>query len=185
MNTQRWIAGFMILGMFVLASSSVAVIVDVDSAANCPVGNAVQVPLTAGFWVVTPIDENAGGAYTAWNAWGGNVSGCDMNGANCTNGWLTSYRIVAPDVPDEGYGGGIYATPELAFENEAEGTTFTLPTNQTVNFYIGDSNCSDNVGGVSFDVSQGVSTFPNTWMLLLLAGLLIAGSRFLLRATSS
>ena len=162
------------------ASGSAAVIVDVSSSSNCPIANANQVPLTAGTWVVTPIDQNSGGAYTAWNAWG-SVSGCDSSGANCTNGWLTSYRIVASDVPDDGFGGGTYETPDLAFQNEAEGTSFTLPSAQTVSFYISDSNCGDNVGGVSLDVNQGVQTIPNALSVLLLVVILVSGSLLTLR----
>lgn len=166
---------------FGFASGSAAVIVDVSSVSNCPVGNANQVQLSAGTWVVTPIDENSGGAYTAWNAWG-SVSGCDSSGANCTNGWLASYSIVAPDVPDDGFGGGTYQTPELAFQNEAEGTSFTLQSDQIVSFYIGDSNCGDNLGGVSLDVSQGVPTLPNALSVVLLLLALISLSLLVLRS---
>ena len=160
-----------------------AVVVNIDGAANCPAGNAVQVPMTAGAYNVIQIDQTGGGAFTAWNAWGpNNVSGCDGNGANCSQGWLTSYSIVAADVPDDGFGGGIYATPEIAFQNAAENTSFMLPTDQTVSFYIGDSTCGDNAGGDSLDVVPGqVPTMPFTGLILLGITLLVISSWTLTR----
>lgn len=184
MRFRTLIPVVLILGLVGVAPETRAQtqIVDVDSNSNCPIGNAVQVALTAGSWTVTPIDDSGPGAFTAWNAWGGNVIGCDGGGANCDNGWLTTYRIVAPDVPDNGFGGGVYETDDLAFQNSAEGTLFTLSSDQTVSFYINDSNCSDNVGGVSFDVSPAqVPTVSGGWPLLLFAVALLAGSLLLLR----
>lgn len=175
-----------LLFMLILcAAATHAQIVDIDAVANCPLGNALQLPLTAGAYNVTQIDTNGGGAFTAWNAWGF-VGGCDPQGANCTNGWLTSYRIVSADVPDDGYGGGIYETAELAFLNEAENASFVLPTDQTVSFYIGDSNCGDNLGGVSLEIAPGqVPTMPAGGMALLAMLLLALGSWLVSRRRST
>ncbi len=180
MSVSARAAGTLIMGWLVLAAASGAVIVNVDGRANCPAGNALEVPLTAGSYSATPIDISGGGAFTAWNAWG-LVSGCDQNGANCDNGWIWSYRFFAPDVPDDNVGsGGVWETEDLAFENAAEGTSFTLPTDQTVSFYIPDSNCGDNIGGVSLDVVEEVPTMP-VWGGLLLAALLVGVAAWILR----
>lgn len=184
MNRSMIVRLALLVPLMVGAPTLHAQIVDIDAVANCPAGNAVQLPLTAGAYNVTQIDQNGGGAFTAWNAWGPDrVSGCDAKGANCTNGWLTSYRVAAPDVPDDGYGGGVYATPELAFQNDAENTSFVLPSDQTVSFYISDSNCGDNAGGVSLEIAPGqVPTMPRIVMVLLVISMLLVGSWLLVRA---
>ena len=183
MRTQNWIGGFLCLGMIVSASSALAVIVDVNAVTNCASddSNAVQLALAAGSWSVTQIDTTSGGAFTAWSPWS-TEAGCDPAGANCSQGWVMSSEIMAPDVPQFGLGiFDVYETPALAFANDAESTVITLPTAQTVSFWIEDTPCTDNRGGVSFEVLEAVPTMPSRGLLLLVAVLLIVGSGLLLR----
>ena len=67
-----------------IPAAQAATAVDV-SALN---GVGTTVALAAGTYNVT----FTSGAYQAWNAWS-NVSGCDGNGANCSQGWLVSLQI--------------------------------------------------------------------------------------------
>ena len=89
-------------------------------------------------------------------------------------------------MPDDGYGGGVYATPDLAFQNEAENTSFVLASDQTVSFYISDSNCGDNAGGVSLEIAPGqVPTMPTVFMVLLAISLLLVGYFVMARIRSA
>lgn len=56
-----------------------------------------MIPFTAGTYGVTPIGTADGGAYDAWNAWGGLVTDCDASGANCTTGWLNNYSLASDE----------------------------------------------------------------------------------------
>ena len=162
-----------------------AQIVDVDGIGNCGPANAATLDLPAGIYSVTQIDQAGGGAYTAWNAWGF-VSGCDGSGANCSNGWLTSYDIFIPGVLADGFGGGTYETADLAFANEAEDTCFVLPVDETVEFFIDDfPACGDNLGGVSLLVATASAcaaapALPVKGIAVLLS-LLVAAGVLLLR----
>ena len=184
MRTRSLIVGLAVLAMSSAVSlSAQPVIVDIDAVANCATdsSNAVEVNLPAGNWVVTPIDTSGGGAFTAMSVWDSNV-GCDASGENCTNGWFMDYKLMAPDVPENGFGVyALYATPEQAFANDAEGTSFMLPTAQTVKFWIEDTPCDDNRGGVSLEITEGVPAMPSGWLMLLAALLLVAGSLYVRR----
>ena len=132
-----------------------AAVVNLDSELNTKVvGQGVTLMLDAGSYSVTPFDNSAeNDGFIAWNAWKNNeVSGCDQDGANCARGWLTSYAFrIGSDAP-VGVGRGRFDTPEKALLN-ATPTTFTLASDGTVEFFISDSNYSDNDGGVSLNVA--------------------------------
>jgi len=140
---------FILLGLFILAPLTAnAAVVDLN-ALTTTTANPVELNLTAGTYNVTPF----AGTFTSWNAWGP-TSGCDNTGANCSRGWINNYSIDTPElgtflVSD----GGRYATPELALMN-ALSTTFTLLSDATVKFFISDTPYTDNVGGMSLNVSQ-------------------------------
>lgn len=183
MRTRSLIVGLTFLGVSAVSLSAQPVIVDIDAVGNCATdsSNAVEVPLPAGSYQVTPIDTSGGGAFTAMSVWDTN-SGCDINGENCSQGWFMDYKVMSADVPENGFGiYELYATPEQAFANDAEGTSFTLLTAQTVLFWIEDTPCDDNRGGVSLEITEGVPTMPNLWLILLGALLLFFGGLYLRR----
>jgi len=122
-----------------------ALIVDLNSYTNT-VANPFVVPLTAGTYDVTPIGVADGGAFNAWNAWG-YVNLPDQ-------GWINNYSLSSNEFAPYGVSDGVrYATDLLALEN-ALATSFTLASAGNVNFYIGDSNYDDNIGGMSLFVTQ-------------------------------
>ena len=141
-----------------------AAIIDVGSTIG---NNTVSITLDAGTYNITQVGTTDGGLYNAWNAWG-DTFGCDINGENCTHGWLNSYHInssefstidIAPT--------SIYADPLLALANNSGVTSFTLSTNTNVSFTTVTSFLSDNVGGISLDI-QEASSVPAPTILWLL-----------------
>jgi hypothetical protein len=108
--------------------------------------------LGAGTYDVTVVGFGNGGNYDAWNAWA-NITGCNINGKNCSRGWINSYKFSSFSLGITKISDGIrYETAPLALEFAID-TSFTLSTTETVDFYISDSNYSDNWGGISLDVS--------------------------------
>ena len=97
---------------------------------------------------VIPIDTTSGGLYTAWNAWGGSVTGCNAEGKGCTTGWLNQYSLESASVPVVLIGSGPFETPELAFSN-ASSFAFSLSVQEAVDFWANDSTSTDNLGGMS------------------------------------
>jgi hypothetical protein len=166
-QTAIWVA------ILLVAAPGLAAVVDIDALANCQLddqgSNAVPIVLGPGTWAVVPIGTSDGGAFDAWNAWG-RVEDCDNQGANCLTGWVHRYRLFSQDLPDAGYGdtGTRWQTPAQALANNAVATEITLPTEQTVSFFISDSNCPDNLGGASLSIERVVPALP-TWGLALLA----------------
>jgi hypothetical protein len=107
--------------------------------------------LGAGTYDVTVVGFGDGGNYDAWNAWA-KVAGC-TNGKNCKKGWINTYRFSSSSLGITKLSDGIiYETALLALEFAID-TSFTLSTTETVDFYIKDSNYTDNWGGISLDVS--------------------------------
>lgn len=140
---------FILLGLLILTPFSANAAVVNLNALTTTTANPVELNLTAGTYTVTPFEGN----YTSWNAWGP-TAGCDNNGANCTRGWINNYSINTPELGTFLLSdGGRYATPELALIN-ALSTTFTLLSDATVKFFISDAPYTDNVGGMSLNVSQ-------------------------------
>jgi hypothetical protein len=108
--------------------------------------------LGAGTYDVTVVGLGYGGDYDAWNAWG-KESGCDDAGKNCSKGWINNYKITALSLGTSLFTDGIrYETPLLALEFAID-TSFTLSATEYVEFYIDDSNYTDNIGGISLDIS--------------------------------
>src|SRR5262245_63283777 len=60
-------------------------------------GIPVEITLDPGTYMLLPIDPSSGGTFTAWNAWS-YVSGCDVNGENCSTGWLSRYAYESPSL---------------------------------------------------------------------------------------
>lgn len=166
-------------GVVTLAASAVtaATLVDIDARTNTTT-NPVNVLLDAGTYDVTPTDT---GAFLAWSPWALN-SGCDQDGGGCTNGWIFNYSYRIDFDPSEQTtvgGAGIWATPELAFATGFP-IELTLPVQQTVSFFVSDSQYTDNRGGISLLITPrngepSIIPLPATLPLLLGAGLMLLG----------
>ena len=140
---------FLTIGLFFIASITAnSAIVDLN-ARTTTTSNPVLLNLTAGTYDVSPF----AGTYTAWNAWN-NVSGCDNNGENCSKGWINTYSIDTPETGPfiTGDSNIRYLTADLALLN-ALSASFTLLSDATVKFFISDSNYTDNIGGISLNVT--------------------------------
>jgi hypothetical protein len=135
-------------------SGSQAAIVNVNSLTNHE-SNPVVLSLPPGEYTVTPVGTVDGGAYNSWNPWS-SVSGCDVDGANCSTGWVNWYFVASVEFPEQSlWDENRYANSSLALTN-AIGTSFTLTSDADVSFYIKDgvngSFTSDNAGGMSLSV---------------------------------
>lgn len=130
------------------APLSAATQVDID-AYDDDWNNPVVISLAAGIYKVSLVEA----AFTAWNAWGGQVSGCDVDGTNCAQGWLnqTVVSVLGTDIwlGDDGR----YASAALAAD-AFEDATFALFVDSSVGFYNPDSWRYDNIGGVSLEVAR-------------------------------
>ncbi len=127
----------------------------------------VVVTLQRGLWRVLPLDVNTGGAFTAWHAWNGQNTGCGAVPGTCTQGYMWSYSIACPGMPEVKVhanlpGAGI---PKFATEQEAFATSrehwFPLDATTQVSFWIGDSNHLDNLGGTSLRLELAAPTRPS------------------------
>lgn len=143
---------------FAAAAEAAPTIVNVNARTNSN-GNPVIVDFAAGTYDVVPIGIADGGAYDAWNPWGGAVSN---PGPGTGHGWLHEYVVSSDQFPAfEMYDGARYATAAQALANAAS-TSFVLATPGQVRFYVGDTYYHDNVGGVSLMVGESIppSTIP-------------------------
>ncbi|HHJ13578.1 MAG TPA: hypothetical protein ENJ79_04265 [Gammaproteobacteria bacterium] len=147
-----------------------AAIVNINSRINNE-SNPISLLLDAGAYDVTPIGITDGGVYDAWNAWnGGQVTGCNSSGENCSTGWLNWYYFASSEFGEVSiWDGDRYASPSLALANSIS-ASFTLTSSATVNFYIIDgtngSAAWDNVGGISLKVASPVP-LPNALYLFI------------------
>jgi len=185
MRTRSLIVGLTFLGMGPVLLSAQPPIVNIDAIANCATdsSNAVEVTIPAGTWLVRQIDTSGGGDFTAWSPWA-DTTNC--SGDTCETGWIMGTNIMAPDVPHADFGTyDPYATEELAFENDAGEISITLASEQTVKFWIQDTPCTDNRGGISLEITESVPAMPSGWLMLLVAVLLLVGSLYLRRRTAS
>jgi hypothetical protein len=109
------------------------------------------VVLDAGDYVLTPINTQMGGDYTAWDAWGDSQR------------WLNCYMIESQSIPLTIVGdwGPTYPTPEEAFNN-ASPFAFTLPQQETINLSTTDYAAIswDNQGGISLSINQQSNPIP-------------------------
>ena len=120
-------------------------IINIDSQAE----NPVLVYFEAGTYDVTPIGVADGGAYNAYNPWGGYVN-------LPIQGWMNNYRLSSEEFAYKVTTGVRYGTDLLALAN-ALGTSFTLESDNNVSFYIYDTNYLDNIGGISLSINKRIS----------------------------
>lgn len=159
------------LFIFVITENSYAAIININSLTNNE-SNPVSMLLDAGTYSVSVIGINDGGAYNSWNAWnGGQVNGCDINGENCSVGWINNYYISSVEFGEMFMSDDVrYANSTLALAN-AISTSFTLSSSAIVDFYIRDGTNGnlawDNVGGISLNVSIPNNVpVPAAWILM-------------------
>ena len=125
-------------------------IVDIDAVTNLA-DNKISVNLPAGTYTLAVVGPDKGGAYTAWNAWGF-VSGCPglPDGSGCGTGWLTYHTFSSSLGEQVLESNGRFETPEQALAAVTDGTVVTLPTAETVQFWIPDFfPAPENLAGVS------------------------------------
>ena len=121
-----------------------ASIININSRTNTTTNPVIEF-FNAGTYEITPIGVADGGAYNAWNAWG-YVS-------LPHSGWLNDYSLSSSEFSAFTIKDGVrHATDMLALSN-AISTSFTLASDDNVNFFITDNRgYSDNVGGISLSV---------------------------------
>src|SRR5690349_1221463 len=86
-----------ILALAAASASAQVIPVDISATANCGASSAGAIPvkLSTGSHTMRPVAR----LYTAWNAWGGQVSGCDAGGGNCSMGWFVQWSVYVGDDP--------------------------------------------------------------------------------------
>lgn len=148
-------------------SASAPAVINVNASTNCSLefnsSLAVPVELPAGRYSLIPVQ----GQYTAENAWGGAVSGCDASGANCAQGWSWDLQVRV-GTNGETYDfntHAAYATPMQALAN-AQSAILNLPETNRLYFWNTDFECSDNLGGFSFLIETAVPAKPGSWSSL-------------------
>jgi hypothetical protein len=96
---------------------------------------------------------------SAWNAWHAGSNGCDAAGANCLEGYLTTYFFALNGGPwnvHDYHNDKFYATWELAYSNRAPSLelTFDEATQVSVTILDCESCYFNNTGSLSFSVYQ-------------------------------
>jgi len=129
-----------------------------DYVLNSYPANSVNVTLTPGSWTLQAV---AG----AWNPWGGAVSGCDANGANCSNGWTTQFGYSLNGDPFVIVGPTIWQNAALALANSPVETIMVDPA-AAAELQIRDSYYGDNVGNVTVRLATTVTPEPTSLALL-------------------
>ena len=145
-------SAILILAATASGAAAQPVIVNINARTHCSAaGGAVEVHMEAGIYRADPISPPEG-EYTAWNPFGGGVSGCDPAGAGCTSGWYHKhYAETAAGTRLYISDGDFWATPEQALA-AARPHQIRLCATTLVRFFVGDSICGDNIDGVSLRI---------------------------------
>ncbi|UYV12042.1 MAG: hypothetical protein NCW75_12145 [Phycisphaera sp.] len=130
---------------------------NLDAVAQCwvpPAVDGLPLDLLAGLYTTLPV----AGAFNAWNAWGGSVSGCDGSGYDCSTGWATAHTVSRPDrlaIARTPIIGEVAENPALALLRPRR-MIFRIYGGEIILLGIADSTCGDNIGGVSVRVEPAV-----------------------------
>jgi hypothetical protein len=152
-------------------SSAGAVIVDLNARSN-NLSNTIDLALGAGTYAIDPIGTADGGAWNAWNAWGrtscANSTGCPRTSPTTVVGWLNIYSFGSADLTNvtingiaavPSVGDNYFVDPFMAYPDplsalaDAWSAEFTLAVASMVSFAIPDNPLSDNLGGMSLNVT--------------------------------
>jgi PEP-CTERM motif len=131
-------------------SDATAFIVDVNSMND--IGTTID--LASGTYIVTFIGIGNGGAYDAWNPFT-SVSGCDVNGANCTEGYTNAFLITAPSLP----GGGSYYSAVTNSYSSAIGSLSAYQSAEATNELVTALASSDLMDPASYSQLTGPIQF--------------------------
>jgi hypothetical protein len=126
--------------------------------------NPVIQSFPPGEYQVTVIGSNEG--YEAWNG-SGIERECDAQGENCDLGWETRYyfrspynKVVNGNCDNPKYGACRYESASQALKNAPEPALFNLDEKTEMEFYIEDSQPSNNLGGLSLKVVKKCPASP-------------------------
>ena len=103
--------------------------------------NPIILYLDAGTYNVTPIGINDGGLYNAWDYYGSHHT------------WINRYMVSSNEFDPFLVGTHVNYRTDLEALAHAESTSFTLVSDEYVNFYVADTNYADNIGGISLNVT--------------------------------
>jgi hypothetical protein len=160
MNSQFRKNGLMVAlsaGAFALAAplTLAADVVNIDALSNCGVNpnydaNSVDVSLDAGKWLLTPtnptIDSEA--LFTAFSFWSDQHGWSNRARLDSDLNGINNKLLGTP---------GIFPTPQAAFDADGnQPVILELAVADTVEFYIADSYCDDNSGGISIRIEKEI-----------------------------
>lgn len=134
----------------------------------------VSLALDAGIYDVNVIGVAEGGLYNSWNAWG-NTYGCNSSGADCTHGWVNNYTFSSTELGVQTFSDGIRYSSSLLALDHSVNSMFMLTSAAVVDFYIPDSSYSDNLGGMSLDVTEHLSVPEPSILALFCTGIIGLG----------
>lgn len=123
---------------------------NLDAVAQCwvpPTVGGIPIDLLPGLYTTLPVS----GAFDAWNAWAGSVSGCDAGGYGCSTGWVTNHTVVRTDgvaIARTPTATEVSQTPALALLRPRR-IIFRVYGGETILLGMADSLCTDNQGGLS------------------------------------
>lgn len=174
---KKKLMGLIVAGcVLLLASASYALPINVNLDSTNS-NNAVTLSFDAGTYSVEAIAMD----YVAWNPWNTIFVPQDPGFAARTKptffkGYINAYSIEIDGLTSTYVDDYVYANPDDALNN-AIASTFTLASTKNVKFFLGDSNYTDNVGGMSLEVSAVPE--PTTMLLfgVGVAGLAAVGRR--------
>lgn len=125
-------------------------IVNINAVSNCKLSNSVTISLDEGTWLITPTNPSidAEANFIAWSAW------------TDQHAWLNRVHLSSVDGIVTLGTGDYFPSAQLAFDDPNNlPVKLELDVPDVVKFYVSDSSCSDNSGGISVRIKK---TYPPT-----------------------